>query len=540
MSYIPTSNDFVNWQNESVSDPAANNTPSDTGYLNSLFKTYSPQNNPVVNGILGAGDALRNTIASGTNLIPGVNIPMAKTGQGTAYNVGNVLGNVGAFMGGGEVLDTARLGAEELPYVGKLAQLLGNNPIANRAVGTALYGVAENPNNRAMGGAEGVGGSLLAETLPYGLGKVAQASNYFRPNTYMQSILNGLGGGQNLEDATKSVLNSVKNSYESQLGAANDLYNPVYNIVRDRDIYNQGLRPDPNIFGTPINKGQYQNLPPKVFENYSNDLDELHQNFLNNPTFDNAHKLQSQLGVESAKLKEGSGSPDVSTINAISSLNKARTALKGDMSSFLNNESSNLAQQYNDASDYFKNNVVPYRANQKIFDIATGDLTNVKPSSLANIFASPSDNVSTVINDMPQESINNLLYTKLGQRVPSSNPDAFMRNFNSLPQQGLGSYISPELQTQVSNLQNRMNARNSLQMALGGLLGAGASAGHGGAPVSVGLGLLGAGIGKPIMNYASSRLPLEQLANSITNVTRGTYPYAKDAVLANILNGANQ
>src|ERR1700733_12590792 len=47
-------------------------------------------NNPITNTVLGAGDALSNLMRGTANLMPGVNLPMAKTGEGTAYNVGKI------------------------------------------------------------------------------------------------------------------------------------------------------------------------------------------------------------------------------------------------------------------------------------------------------------------------------------------------------------------------------------------------------------------------------------------------------------------
>jgi uncharacterized protein YcfJ len=108
-----------------------------------------------------------------------------------------------------------------------------------------------------------------------------------------------------------------------------------------------------------------------------------------------------------------------------------------------------------------------------------------------------------------------------------------------LEQQGLGSYVSPELTSQINSLQNRMHARNALQMAAGGMLGASFGGAHGEAP-AIGLGLFGAGVGKPIINYLQARLPMDKIAEVIQKRAKKTYPLAKNAILPNILTGANQ
>lgn len=557
MAYTLTSNDIGDWKDEI---PSKNTAAANSQNVNqSLLNTVA--NSPLVNFTLGAGDSLRNTITDVANLAPGVNIPLSQTGNGLAYNIGKFAGNTGAFLGGGELLDAARAGSEALPYIGKLAETLGfsslPNAMARRAIGTAIYGGVTNPNSLTSGAAEGGLTSIVGDAVPYAAEGINSAMQYFRPSAYMNQIIQNLGGGQNLEDATKSVLSSIKSAYESQKGKANELYNPIFSSVSDSPIYNEVRKPNPLMsldpqagytgFYKPISTkfdtvsqepGQYTSLSPKVFENYSSDLKDLHDTFIKNPTFDNAHALQSQLGIEQSALSGGSSAPDISTLNAISSLGKARTSIKNDIASFLMNTDPKLSQQYLDAADFFKNNVAPYRADPRVYSIATGDTTNMKPVSLGNLFAAPGENLQTISSHLPDDAINNLIYTKLGQRVPKMNPDAFMRNYNSLDQQGLSSYISPEIKEQIANLQNRMNAKNALQFGASGAL-AGSLGSHGGVGSGIGAALLGSAIGRPVLNYLQTRLPLDQLSESLGNVARGTFPYAKATIIPNLINGGN-
>lgn len=491
-----------------------------------------------LNMVLGAGDALRNTLASTANLFPGINISMAQSGQGSAYDIGKFGGNIAAFLGGGELADTARLGAAGIPYLGRALSALSDSPgatgmsswipgVARRAIGSGMYGAATDQNNRIMGGALGLGLSPAADAVPGIAGKLSDAAQYFMPTKYMHGILQNLGGGQSLEDATKSVIQGVKTGYDNQTQAASDLYDPVYNAVRNSDIYN------------PIGaeNGAYTNLPEDTSSSYTSALKNLHNQFLKDPTFDNAHQLQSQLGATLRKLQGGSSSPDISTINAIDSLSSARSAVKQDMNSFLSTQPDDLQSQYQKASDYFLNNVVPYRNNPKIYGMATGDITNIKPSSLGNIFSAPGDDMHQVLGDMSPDAISNLLYTKLGQRVPSMNADSFVRNYDALDQQGLGSYVSSDVQSQVDALKRRIFARNALQFVPGFVSGLKAGGGHGAVP-GIGAAVAGAGVGKPIINYIQSRLPMEQIAQTLGNTASASYPALRTALLSNTLNNS--
>ena len=90
----------------------------------------------ILNGILGFGDAARNAIASSLNIIPGVNISKVKTGDGTAYHVGHVAGEIGTFLGGGEILDALRVAGK----LGTFAKRLEGTPLKEslkRVLGSA-------------------------------------------------------------------------------------------------------------------------------------------------------------------------------------------------------------------------------------------------------------------------------------------------------------------------------------------------------------------------------------------------------------------
>jgi hypothetical protein len=547
-------------------------------------------NSPGVQGVLGAGDALRNTISSGLNMLPGVNIAPAKTGSGTAYNVGNIAGNIGGFLGGGEALDTARAASEAAPVIGQLATALGGNGIsgiARRALGSAAYSGATNDQNRAENAGIGAGASLASEAIPGIAGKLAQGAQYFMPQRFAQNIIQTLGGGQNLEDATKSVLSSIRNSYQAQKANASDLYNPVFDSVPSGSIYANVGKTEP-VASSPtiINKnapaanspmtplmsanaepvvggqstaqksfsnltGQYPNLPETITDNYTNTLQKMHNDFINNPTFQNAHELQSELGVQSRYLQDGNAAPSIATSNNVAAINQARDALKSDMMSFLNKQgtplnpdaapgvaNTELAQQYTNASNNYQQNVVPYLSNPKIASIATGDKTNAVPSTLSTIFAAPNESMSKVIGDLPEDTMNKVLYTKLGQTVPNKSAQGLLNSYQNLQQQGLGAHVSPELASQIGELENRIKARNGLQMATAGLSAAALGGAHGSATAGAMMGLGAGAVASPFMNYISRRLPIDNISAAISNVLRGSYPAGRSAVLANYLNNS--
>ena len=127
-----------------------------------------------VNATLGAGDAVRDLLSLGATK----NHPM---GEGKAYEAGKIGGDIAGFIGGGELLDTARAGMEALPYIGRGAQWLGREGIpgiARRLSGSTLFGTAEHPEDRLKGAKEGFKAGLIGESImaPFkGVGALAES-----------------------------------------------------------------------------------------------------------------------------------------------------------------------------------------------------------------------------------------------------------------------------------------------------------------------------------------------------------------------------
>jgi hypothetical protein len=606
-------------------------------------------NNSLGQAAVGAGDALRNTLSSvenfvrsspsqgqiqnASNMIGGMDLPKqpnytpiqpvnnSSGSNPTAYNLGNIAGNIGGYMAGGGAFDTARLAAESLPGIaGQIAKSAGEEGaqgVARRAIGNAAYSGVTAPTNNSQQAETGAAASLAADAIPGAAGKLVQGAQYFMPQRYAQNIIQNLSGGQTLEDATKSVISNVKSSYDEQKQNANILYNSVRDSVPSGSIYapvksvygipsvaptNTGIvsksytpvktdydnyppmssvsaaykpvdygnnpawedktgsntvsslmksapsKPSPNIsISTIVAKGKqnpssflegsYPNLPQNITDNYTDTLKDMHNTFINDPTFSNAHQLQSELGAVSRQLDSKSAPPTIGTLNAQNSLNNARGALKTDMDNFLSAQSPELAQQYKNASDSYLQNVVPYKTNPKIYKMATGDITNVKPNALSNIFASPDEDMEKVLGDLPNGTIDKILYTKLGQTVPNKSAQGLLNSYQNLQQQGLGSHVSPELASQVGELENRIKARNGLQVGTaalsGGLMGA-----HESATAGALLGLGAGSVASPFMNYIGRRLPIDNISSAISNLLSRSYPSARTAILANHLNNS--
>lgn len=290
---------------------------------------------PPIHAIQGAQDAVEKMFSFGM-------LPKEPQAQGTSYNVGNVLGNIGSFFAGGELLSPI---AKSAPFISKA---LGGEglpaQIMRRVSGGAIAGASENPEDRVKGSVLGGLMSAGAEAVPLafkGLGALSETINPYK--------------------FTAKLIENIKNEYNAAKNEVSSLFNPILNKFSKHEI-----------------------TAPKIGENiekhFGPKINSLYEDFKSNPTLKNAHDLQSQLGIESAALF--GGKKEAYTRKTIEAYNEARKSIKSAIESFLNRQGGDYANKYRVASDIFKEKVVPYRAKNLVRNIAEGNQKTAKPSKL--------------------------------------------------------------------------------------------------------------------------------------------------------------
>lgn len=139
-------------------------------------------------GLANVGVGTRNILAKGANLIPGVNIQMAKSFDTLPKNINTEAGELfGSILGGNEL--GAGLNAvthiEKIPQIAnaikKASSILGKSPASlekavkvSSSIGkNALTGAAMSPDELGLGAALGAGGTALGAGLGYAAPKIA-------------------------------------------------------------------------------------------------------------------------------------------------------------------------------------------------------------------------------------------------------------------------------------------------------------------------------------------------------------------------------
>ncbi|TXG86350.1 MAG: hypothetical protein E6R13_00690 [Spirochaetes bacterium] len=328
-------------------------------------------NSAPMNALLGFGDAAGNLIRGGlhaagkpfgTSFDPATLIQQnrnsqgnlqfedLKSGQGGAYNIGNIAGNVATPLVIADLLGpTAGLGAmgEALPGILKLAPQIA---------GWSALGAAGNPNNPQKGLAEGAIGGAIGESiapLARGVGKLADAlSEKFYPKKFSKELVDKLRKDYSkVDDKSTEMYNTVLDKYKKDV-PENYLYNPQETTYKI----------DPYYLSDPDLKTDYKN-------------------FLKSPTIDNAHSLKSTMGSLAYDLDSYNSSATERRMGA--KLKELKDQFGNIINNVLESKNKNDASLYKDASDYFRDQLVPYRENKNLYNIVSNKERAIDPSDLS-------------------------------------------------------------------------------------------------------------------------------------------------------------
>lgn len=237
-----------------------------------------------------------------------------------------------------------------------VAAAAGGGGAIPQVAANAAYGATQT-DHPILGATTGAALSLIPGAARAISPLVKTAANYIRPQAAMNDILQNLGGGQSLEGNAQSLAQSLKAAYEKNASAGKELYDPVMNTYGKNSIYENAA---------PENSA-YQALDKDVLSSDTR-LKKLNQQFSDNPTLDNAHTLQSQLGTAIRKLEtnDAKGTLSIADRNTLYGYQDAQDAVKKDMMSFLNSKDPVSANQYQAASANWAQNVVPYTETPKL------------------------------------------------------------------------------------------------------------------------------------------------------------------------------
>lgn len=401
------------------------------------------------------------------------------------YNYGQALG-VNAPNLGDKILQGA---TQFAPYMG-----LPGGAVAQGAAFGATQ--SQNPvSGAALGGTLGLASKAAPALITGGANLIGKATNAVRPQKFAEQLMGSLSGGNTLEGNAQSLAQDIRNSYQQQVANGQNQYKNIFNALGNNQIYNR-MAP---IFGT-SQKGAYENMGNRARASYDGDLQDLHDNFISNPTLNNAHQLQSQLGanIGSMNYANAKGTLDQAGKNTLQTYQKARGSLLNDINSYLGSQGVDAISGYKSATNNWSQNVAPYLADSNLAQIAKGEITNPTYSQINSIFKNPEPEINKVVNDMGPQANDKIIFNELGKTQTKLTPEKLTTAFNQLDNKGLNSYVTPTLAQQFEQLAGKTTARNNTRIGMGALLG-----GHFGGTAGAAVGAVGA----PILGRVAQMLP---------------------------------
>ncbi len=467
-------------------------------------------------GVANVAPGLYNLGASGINALGG-NTPKSPMFDFVPHSPSQQAGEIGSFfLAPGLLKGLARLpefsatanSAMKIPLIAQgikhASNLLNKSPIASGIAGNAILGGAYSPENpligMGLGAAGGAIGSGIGKAYNYAknapsIGQAAKnvytdTKNALENNEFLQNMYSKVnpeaqakemehylsGGSNNVTKNSKELAKDIRNAYKSREQEAGEYFNYALNKAGDQKIY----RDNPVI----LNKIDEAASTLNKIKEFN--IGDLYHSFKSNPTFSNAHKLQSELFSRISELKSNPLKTEADRVT-IGKLEGARRQLKDEISTFLKRHdmTSNqpLAEKYQKGSDLFKEHVAPYLENNKILDITRGGQTDIK--NLHNAFNTPTNrinrhgveeigSINKIMQDLPENAKNRILFNAIGGTHLT--PESLLNKLNQIKSKGFGSYFTPEVEEGINALGKKLKNKHRLTTGLK-VAGLGAAAG---------------------------------------------------------------
>lgn len=444
-----------------------------------------------VQGLGNIAPGLYNLGASGANAL-GANVPKSSMFDVVPHSPSATAGEIGSFFSAPgflksiskipELVNTVKH-ATKIPMIADsikhASNILGKSPTATRIAGNAILGGAYTPDNPLVGLGLGAAGGAAGELASKGYNSTknalqnSQFIKKFNPAAHAKELEHHLSGGaNNITENSRQLANDIRNAHKMREEEAQIFYNHALKNAGHESIY--GVGPKDIIPSRAPGYAKQQSLNDKIKDLNVGDTFDA---FKSNPSFDNAHKLQSQLGFMERDLKSNLVKPPDYRIQ-LNKIESARNELKENINQFLEKRdlSTNnpIGHHYQKGNELFHTNVAPYLSHNKLIDIVKGGQTAVK--DLHKVFDSPSNtitkegiekigSINKIMHDLPENSKMRILFDAIGGNKLS--PEALLKKLDEIKRKGFESYFTPEIEESINALGQKLKNRKRLKIGLG-------------------------------------------------------------------------
>ncbi len=270
----------------------------------------------------------------------------------------------GQMAGGGYENDATRQAATMLPTLAA-PEISGGNSLLMRYLGAPAINAMSRIGVGTAGNAAYAGDK--ADTM----------------DQFKTLLKNSLGGNALLEAGTAPIRG---------LGYSAEMLNPVAytseKMAQIRNEYHEAREAQRAAYAPVTEQYGHVNVTntPRTYLNFDRndtkyftpEVKKVYGDFLDEPTFDNLHRLQSQMGKDAASMTGNS-----SKINTRQTLESARDRVQERAQTFLSRDPEALAS-YNRGRDITRDVLKPYEANINLRRVAQGNVTSMSPNKLRN------------------------------------------------------------------------------------------------------------------------------------------------------------
>ena len=404
----------------------------------------------------------------------------------------------------------------KIPGVGNII-----NRLMSVGAKPAAY-MATQDENPLRGAAEGFGGAAVAELAPgaYQMGK--NAVNAFRPGAASEKLVESLGGGtsgvnaQRLAETIntaaegklgealapqKKVMEAIGSSKTTEVPVSKLPEGNIHKLLKEFGVKTNevelsqimemqkhiksyrktgdfdkfiedsqetlrlnSVSPSKeqkieNMMEVPVEKEVKYAPSQKDVKSYDTESKELHEKFVKNRTFENAHKLESRLNREirdeTKDLKRGGGNRD-----RMNSLIEQRKDVLSEMNGMLKDQPQEMQDWWKSFKNKYREDYAPYTKTPTLAEIAKGNTKGVKPSTLRAIFSYPKEYVEKILKDMPHEGKNYILYNELHDVNPKDAEEVLKRLQGLKQSKGYESVYTPEFEKSMKDISKKIRNRN--------------------------------------------------------------------------------
>lgn len=297
------------------------------GGLSSLpYATYA------TDVLKGAGkeavDLLPETVNAVSGIFGGPQVPVPFK-ENSAESMSSSAGRLGLDMllpfGVGRIAKGLQLIPKVSRVAGALANAFETSPLLSSIAGGATFADLKSEE-----------GNRLADTMTGALGGAVVGS-------FAKTL-------KSLTDP-RNTLKSIQATALANKELAKKKYKELFSIAGDNLIYDEDEV-----------KGAVGRVPLKVWKIAPGKAEELYKEFYRDPTFENAHKLQSELGrvITDTTFKGTAGYDQQQRLRG------AADAVKTDISNYFKANVGNpilnkVGEEYNNATNLYRDKVIPYK-----------------------------------------------------------------------------------------------------------------------------------------------------------------------------------